>query len=494
MLLDSIHSPADVRALPAGLLPQLCQELREFLVESVARTGGHLASNLGVVELTVAIHRVFDTERDRLVFDVGHQCYVHKILTGRREDFAALRQLDGLSGFPKPRESAHDAFIAGHASNSVSVALGMARARTLAGADYSVLALLGDGALTGGLAYEGLNNAGASGEPLVVILNDNGMSISPNVGAMTSHLTRLRSKPAYYHFKKWYRSLFGAQPMRNPLYRFNHRVKTSLKKTLWPGSTLFEDMGFAYLGPIDGHDLPRLCDVLSWAREQNRPVLVHVKTVKGKGCSFAERNPDMYHGVGPFDRTTGRLKSAGEETFSGVFGKTLSDFARADGRVCAITAAMADGTGLSGFAKSFPERFFDVGIAEGHGVSMAAGLAAQGMLPVFAVYATFLQRGYDMLIHDVSLEGLHVVLGVDRAGLVGADGETHHGCFDALFLSEIPGFTVLCPSNFAELRHMLRQALFEREGPVAVRYPRGGEGVFREDTAEIGRASCRERV
>ncbi len=492
MLLDFVHSPTDVRALPEGQLPQLCQELREFLVKSLSETGGHLASNLGAVELTVAIHRVFDTERDRLVFDVGHQCYVHKILTGRRERFDTLRQLDGLSGFPKPRESVHDAFIAGHASNSVSVALGMARARTLQGEDYSVLALIGDGALTGGLAYEGLNNAGASGEPLVVILNDNGMSINPNVGAMPSHLARLRSRPGYYHFKKWYRSLFGSRPMKNPLYRFNHGVKTFLKRNLFPGSTFFEDMGFTYLGPVDGHDLPRLCDALRWARELDSPVVVHVNTVKGKGCPFAERNPDMYHGVGPFDPETGLLKKAGEESFSSVFGKALSDFAREDGRVCAVTAAMADGTGLSGFAKTFPDRFFDVGIAEGHGVSMAAGMAAQGLLPVFAVYSTFLQRGYDMLIHDVALENLHVVLGVDRAGLVGADGETHHGCFDPLFLPALPGYTVLCPASFAELRHMLRQALFELTGPVAVRYPRGGEGAWRGDASKEPLVRLRE--
>ena len=484
MILESIHSPADVKALDRSQLPALCQELREFLIQNISRTGGHLASNLGAVELTVAIHRVFNTEQDRLVFDVGHQCYVHKALTGRQELFSTLRQFGGLSGFPKPHESIHDAFIAGHASNSVSVALGMARARTLQKKNYSVLALIGDGALTGGLAYEGLNNAGASQEPLIVILNDNGMSINPNVGAIPSHLSRLRSKPAYYHFKKWYRSLFGKRPMENRLYRFNHKLKSSLKKTLWPGSTLFEDMGFTYLGPIDGHDLPRLCDVLQWAKELNSPVVVHVNTVKGKGYPFAEQNPGKFHGIGPFDPATGLLKTDGGESFSSVFGKALSDCAAEDGRVCAITAAMADGTGLTGFAGEFPERFFDVAIAEGHGVSMAAGLAAQGMIPVFAVYSTFLQRGYDQLIHDVALERLHVVLGVDRAGLVGADGETHHGCFDSLFLSEIPGFTVLCPSSFAELRHMVRQAVFEIDGPVAIRYPRGGEGAFQGDTAE----------
>ena len=483
MILETIHSPADVKALEKDRLPILCQEVREFLIENVSKTGGHLASNLGAVELTVAIHRVFDTEKDRLVFDVGHQCYVHKILTGRSGDFPTLRQLDGLSGFPKPYESIHDAFVAGHASNSVSVALGMARARTLQKEDHSVLALIGDGALTGGLAYEGLNNAGASGEPLIVILNDNGMSIDPNVGAMPSHLAELRSKRAYYHFKKWYRGLFGPQPEKNPLYRFNHKVKSTLKRGLYPSSTLFEDMGFSYLGPIDGHDLPRLCDMLSWAKEQQCPVVVHVKTKKGKGYLPAEKEPGRFHGVGPFDVASGAGKKGEKASFSSEFGKILMECAAESDKVCAITAAMAEGTGLSDFAKAYPERFFDVGIAEGHGVSMAAGLAAQGMVPVFAVYSTFLQRGYDMLIHDVALENLHVVLGVDRAGLVGADGETHHGCFDVLFLSEIPGFTVLCPANFAELRTMTRQALFQCSGPVAVRYPRGGEGSFREDTS-----------
>lgn len=492
MLLETIHSPADVKALPAEQLPALCRELREFLIQNVSRTGGHLASNLGAVELTVAVHRVFDTEQDRLVFDVGHQCYVHKILTGRRERFPTLRQLDGLSGFPKPRESIHDAFIAGHASNSVSVALGMARARTLQNKDYNVLALIGDGALSGGLAYEGLNNAGASGEPLVVILNDNGMSIDRNVGAMTSHLERLRSKPAYYHFKKWYRGLFGKRPMENRLYRFNHQWKTALKKTMWPGSTLFEDMGFTYLGPIDGHDLDRLCHVLEWARELACPVVVHVHTVKGKGYPYAEQNPEKFHGVSPFDPATGLSLQPGGKSFSTEFGRTLVTCGAEDRRICAVTAAMADGTGLAGFAKEFPDRFFDVAIAEGHGTAMAAGLAKQGMIPVFAVYSTFLQRSYDMLIHDVALQGLHVVLGVDRAGLVGADGETHHGCFDPLFLPAIPGFAVFCPANFAELRSMIRQALFQYDGPVAVRYPRGGEGDFREDTSNKAAVCLRE--
>ena len=483
MILDSIHSPEDVRALDQKQLPQLCRELRKFLLENVSKTGGHFASNMGVVELTVAIHRVFDTAQDRLVFDVGHQAYVHKALTGRQALFSTLRQLDGLSGFPKPRESVHDAFIAGHASNSVSVALGMARARTLQHQDYQVLALIGDGALTGGLAYEGLNNAGASQEHLIVILNDNGMSIDPNVGAIPDHLSRLRSKPAYYHFKKWYRSLFGETPTKSALYRFNHRLKTSLKKTLWPGSTLFEDMGFTYLGPIDGHDLPRLCDVLSWAKEISGPVLVHVHTRKGKGYSFAEQNPGKFHGISAFDPETGLTLKSGGENFSAVFGKALTDAAAENNRICAITAAMEEGTGLSAFAKACPDHFFDVGIAEGHAVATAAGMAKQGMIPVFAVYSTFLQRSYDMLVHDVALQKLHVVLGVDRAGLVGPDGETHHGCLDVSFLTGIPGFTVLCPASFAELRTMIHQALFETDGPVAVRYPRGGEGRFTADTS-----------
>ena len=483
MILEKIHSPADVKALPAEQLPQLCAELRAFLVENVSKTGGHLSSNLGVVELTVALHRVFDTAEDRLVFDVGHQSYVHKALTGRQELFSTLRQLDGLSGFPKPHESIHDAFIAGHASNSVSVALGMARARTLQQQDYHVMALIGDGALTGGLAYEGLNNAGASGEKLIVLLNDNGMSINQNVGAMPGHLAGLRIKPAYYHFKKWYRGLFGKQPVKNPIYRFTHRLKSVMKKTLLPGSSLFEEMGFAYLGPIDGHDLPRLCDMLQWAKEQDGPVVAHIYTKKGKGFNFTESDPGKFHGIGSFDPATGET-AKGSKSFSAVFGEEVMACAAESEKVCAITAAMGDGTGLTKFSEKYPDRFFDVAIAEGHGVSMAAGLAARGMTPVFAVYSTFLQRGYDMLIHDVALEQLHVVLGVDRAGLVGADGETHHGTFDVPFLSGIPGFTVLCPANFAELRYMVRQAIFEINGPVAVRYPRGGEGAFRENTAD----------
>ena len=489
--MDRIHSPEDLRALDGSELPLLCDELRGFLVTQVSRTGGHLASNLGVVELTVAIHRVFDTARDRLVFDVGHQCYVHKILTGRADRFPTLRQLGGISGFPKPCESAHDAFIAGHASNSVSVALGMARARTMLHEDYSVLALIGDGALTGGLAYEGLNNAGASGEPLIVILNDNGMSIDRNVGAMSEHLSRLGTKPEYFAFKKAYHNALSGTAAGRALYRFNHSLKTGLKKAMLPNATMFEDMGFAYLGPVDGHDLAQLTTTLEWAREMKRPVLVHVRTQKGHGYAPAEREPWKFHGVGSFDAATGAVPPA-KESFSSVFGAALTELAEEDPRVCAITAAMEDGTGLTPFAGRFPDRFFDVGIAEGHAVAMAAGMAKQGLTPVVAIYSSFLQRAYDQLIHDTALLDLHVVFAVDRAGMVGADGETHHGIFDATFLSEIPNMTVLCPSNFAELRTMLDRAVNEIKGPVAIRYPRGGEGAYQEDSGRQNLVELRE--
>lgn len=491
MILETINSPEDVKRLSEEQTAALCRELRQFLVEQVSRTGGHLASNLGVVELTVAIHRVFDTARDRLVLDVGHQCYVHKALTGRRELFGTLRQFGGLSGFPKPYESVHDAFMAGHASDSVSVALGMARARTLLRQNYQVVAVIGDGALGGGLSFEGLNDAGGSGEPLIVILNDNGMSIDRNVGGLSRQLSKMRTDPEYYEFKKRYRKAMEKLPAGRTLYEWSHEVKTALKKTLLPPvSTVFEDMGFAYMGPVDGHDVQRLTAVLQAAKEAGRPVLVHVHTVKGSGYDYALREPEKFHGVGPFDPETGKLRREGGETFSHVFGQTLCELAREDGRVCAITAAMADGTGLAAFAREFPRRFFDVGIAEGHGVAMAGGMAKQGLVPVFAVYDSFLQRGYDMLVQDAALEGLHVVLAVDRCGIVGADGETHHGCLD--YLSQIPGMTVLAPASFAELRQMLRRAVLELDGPVAVRYPRGGECGYAGDCGDAAVSILRE--
>ena len=461
----------------------LCARLRSELIESVAKTGGHLASNLGAVELTVAIHRVFDTSRDRLVFDVGHQCYCHKILTGRNAAMDTLRTFGGLAGFPKPKESVHDAFIAGHASNSVSVALGMARARTIQKEDYSVLALIGDGALTGGLAYEGLSDAGQSGEPLIVLLNDNGMSITKNVGGVARHLAHQRLKPQYLSLKKGYRKVMGALPGGRHIYHFTHRVKKVVKDALLPGS-MFEDIGFTYLGPVDGHDVRLLTRLLRYARELKEPVLLHVRTIKGKGYPPAEQNPDAFHGVSSFRVQDGVPVKQSKPGFSAVFGQALCELAAADSRVCAITAAMQSGTGLEEFSQRFPERFFDVGIAEGHAAAMAAGMTKQGLIPIFAVYSSFLQRAYDMLLHDVAIQGLHVVFAVDRAGLVGEDGETHHGVFDPAFLDTIPGLTVFCPASFQELRSMLTRAVFEVKGPVVIRYPRGGEADWRDDRSD----------
>lgn len=478
-ILQNIHTREDLINLDKKQTEQLCAEIRDFLVEHVARTGGHLASNLGVVELTVAIHKVFDTGVDRLVFDVGHQSYVHKLLTGRGDRFDTLRQYHGLAGFPKPCESVHDAFIAGHASNAVSVALGMARARTLQKQDYSVLALMGDGAITGGLAYEGLNDAGESNEPLIVILNDNGMSITPNVGGVASHLSNIRMRPEYYRLKRAWRDVTKGSTVGRGLYKLSHSAKESLKKSLI-GSNLFEDMGFSYIGPVDGHDVEKLTYLLQQAKSMQCPVLLHVLTTKGKGYKPAEENPDLFHGVGCFDPKTGKVPEQTEPCFSDTFGKTLVTLAAKDPRVCAITAAMTSGTGLDEFAKAYPTRFFDVGIAEGHAVSMAGGLAKQGMLPVVAIYSTFLQRAFDMMIHDVAMLRSHVVFAIDRAGLVGADGETHHGVFDVGYLRQIPGMTVLCPSNQAELAVMLEQAVFGLQGPVAVRYPKGTDGRYTE--------------
>lgn len=472
-ILERINSSNDIKKLPEEELEPLCQELRDYMISSISRTGGHLASNLGAVELTVALHRVYDTSRDRVVFDVGHQSYVHKIITGRRDSFGTLRQHGGLSGFPKPYESEDDAFIAGHASNSVSVALGMARARTLSHADYDVAAIIGDGALSGGLAYEGLANAAASGEPLVVILNDNNMSINENVGGTAHLLESLRVRPGYISFKRWYRDVFTKLP---GLYKFNHAIKEWLKKRLLPGN-VFSGMGMYYLGPVDGHDIGKLETVIRWARELRKPVLVHVVTKKGKGYKYAEEHPEKFHGVGRFDIETGELHDSGD-CFSARMGEYLSRLADGDVRIVGITAAMSSGTGMDVFSAAHPDRFFDVGIAEGHAVSMAGGMAKQGMVPVFAVYSSFLQRGYDMLIHDVALQNLHVVFCVDRAGLVGSDGETHHGVFDVSYLSSVPDMTVLCPASYAELETMLRAAIYDINGSVAIRYPRGGEGKY----------------
>ena len=481
-ILNKIHSSADVHSLTTEELEELCVELRKAIMENVSKTGGHLASNLGAVELTAAIHRVYDTGRDRLVFDVGHQCYAHKMISGRLERFDSLRMLDGISGFPRPWESPDDACVAGHASCSISNALGMARARSILGEDYDVVAVIGDGALTGGLAYEGLNDCGDSGEPIVIILNDNEMSIDRNVGGMARLLARLRVKSSYIAFKKMYRRIVARC---GPLYRLLHHVKEWVKDIFLPDN-MFENMGFYYLGPIDGHDMKTLVRTLRYARELRVPTIVHVLTVKGRGYEPAESAPEKYHGVGSFDPCCG-VSGEGKPCFSAVFGSCLSEMAEKDEKIVGITAAMVSGTGMDGFAETFPKRFFDVGIAEGHAVSLAAGMAKQGLKPVFAVYSTFLQRSYDMLIHDVGLDGLHVVLGVDRSGIVGADGETHQGVFGPGYLCQIPGMAVFAPSCYSELRSMLCEAM-ALDGPAAVCYPRGEEGEYKTDNS--GRDEC----
>jgi len=463
----------DLRDLRQEQLPALCDEIRSFLVDTVSKTGGHLAANLGVVELTVALHRVYDPMKDRILFDVGHQSYVHKILTGRMDDFDSLREMDGLSGFPKPCESPADPFLAGHASDSVSVALGMARARTMLRENYDVAAVIGDGALTGGLSFEALSDAGAGDEPLVIVLNDNGMSINSSVGGVARLLSQARIRPGYLGFKRHYRKLVEKAPS---FYRTTHDMKEWVKEHLLP-SGMFGDLGLDYIGPVDGHNVHELEKVLRYARELRRPVLLHVVTVKGKGVSYAEKNPERYHGIGPFDPLTGEPKSQGAD-FSHCFGAAMMKLAEEDPRVCTVTAAMEAGTGLEEFAVRYPKRHFELGIVEGHAAAMCGGMARQGMIPVFAVYSSFLQRAYDMMIVDGALMNLHTVFAVDRAGLVGKDGVTHHGCFDAAYLDSVPGMRVYAPSSFAELENMLEQAVLRDTGPVAVRYPRGGEGEY----------------
>ncbi len=475
-ILETIHGHDDLIRLDDNSRQTLCREIREFLVESVSKTGGHLASNLGVVELTVALETVFDTSKDRLVFDVGHQSYVHKLLTGRQASFSSLRQFGGVAGFPKPSESDCDAFVAGHASSSVSIALGMARARTLQKDNYDVIALFGDGAATGGMIYEGLNDVSQSKEPMIMVLNDNGMSIDWNVGGMAMHLSRLRSKESYLGMKQRYRSAMEKVPGGKAVYRFTSRAKDRVKRMILPG-TIFENMGLTYLGPVDGHDLPNLISLLRAAKSLNSPVLLHVMTQKGKGYSFAEEDPSAFHGVGKFDPATGEVDK-GKPNFSSAFGAAMCRLARKNEKICAITAAMPGGTGLLDFKQEFPERTFDVGIAEEHAMSMAGGLAKQGMVPVVALYSTFLQRSYDMILQDIAMLKQHCILAVDRAGLVGDDGETHHGVFDVGFLRQAPGMSVLCPASLAEVEPMLRWAALGQTGPVAIRYPRGGDRDF----------------
>ena len=477
-LLPSIQGHNDLAKLAPFHRTVLASEIRDFIVSHVAKTGGHLASNLGVVELSIAIETVFDTAQDRLVFDVGHQAYVHKLLTGRQAAFERLRMYEGMSGFPKPHESQTDSFVAGHASSSVSIALGMARARNLTGEKYNVIALLGDGAATGGMVYEALNDAGNSREPMIVILNDNEMSIDPNVGGMASHLRNLRTKDGYFSFKKAVREITRKIPGGEAIYAFTHRTKELLKWNLLRKS-MFEHMGFEYLGPVDGHDTEELIRLLRAARNMAKPVLIHAITQKGRGYAPAESEPSKFHGVGKFDPADGKSLSAKKDTYSDVFGRTMMELAAEDPRVCAITAAMPGGTGLLGFRNAYPDRLFDVGIAEAHAVSMAGGLAKQGAKPVVAIYSTFLQRSYDQIMQDIALLKLPVVLAVDRAGMVGEDGPTHHGVFDVGYLRQVPGMTVLCPASHQELSEMLRWAVQRCDAPVAVRYPRGSEGAYK---------------
>ena len=469
-LLDTIDSPVELRALSPADLPKLAAELREFLVASVARTGGHLASNLGTVELTLALHYVFDTPRDRIVWDVGHQTYVHKILTGRRAAMSGLRQAGGIAGFPRRAESEFDAFGAGHSSTSISAALGMAEAFHQLGSDQRAVAIIGDGAMTAGMAFEALNNAGATDLPLLVVLNDNDMSISPNVGALNNYLARLMSGKFYAAARRAGEKVLSVAP---PIRELAKRAEEHMKGMVTPG-TLFEEFGFNYIGPIDGHDLDVLLDTLSNIKQLSGPQFLHVVTKKGKGYEPAEANPCLYHGVARFDPASGVTdKTGGKPTYTQVFGDWLCDMAAADTRLVGITPAMREGSGLVRFSQDYPGRYFDVGIAEQHALTFAAGLACEGVKPVVAIYSTFLQRAYDQLIHDVALQDLPVMLAIDRAGLVGADGPTHAGSFDLSFLRCIPNMLIAAPSDENECRRLLTTA-FLHDGPSAVRYPRGG--------------------
>ena len=477
-ILETINSPADVKALSLDELKQLAEEIRQFLISVISKTGGHLAPNLGVVELSLALHRVFSTPEDKIVFDVGHQSYIHKIVTGRREQFPTLRQYGGLSGFPKRSESEHDAFGTGHSSTSISAALGMAVARDLQGKDYNVVAVIGDGSMTGGMAFEALNNAGTLHKKMIVVLNDNEMSISKNVGAMSEYLYQLRTGETYNKIKHDIEGWLKNMEFGTDVLKAIRRLKGSVKYLMVPTS-IFEELGFTYLGPVDGHDLQGLTEVLQAAKKIDGPVLVHVLTKKGKGYKPAEESPNKFHGTGPFEIATGK-KIANPNapiTYTEVFGKTLTELANEDKEIIGITAAMPDGTGMSTFAKAHPERFFDVGIAEQHAVTSAAGAAAAGMKPVAAIYSTFLQRAYDSVLHDICMQKLHVTLCLDRAGLVGDDGYTHHGVFDYAYLRSMPEMTIMAPKDENELRHMLKTAV-DYDGPVSVRYPRGsGVGV-----------------
>ncbi len=470
--LDKVNSPKDLKELNISELNSLCTEIREFLVDKVSKTGGHLAPNLGVVELSVALHYVFDSPDDSIIFDVGHQTYVHKLLTGRKDKFDTLRQLNGLSGFPKTYESEHDVFSTGHSSTSISSALGIATANKLLGKPNYTVAVIGDGALTGGLAFEGMNNCNVHDTNLIVVLNDNQMSIAKSVGGISNYLNKIRSTNIYTSGKRDIKRVLLKLPIiGRPLYRFFIWLKNTIKHSVLPSSILFEQFGFNYLGPINGNDINTVVDYLEKAKALNKPVLVHMVTKKGKGYEPAEKNPNLFHGIGSFDKETGDPTSSKTKNYSAKFGEIMCEEATKNDKVIAITAAMPDGVGLCDFKKQYPERFFDVGIAEAHAVTFASGLAKAGMIPVFACYSTFLQRAYDEIVHDVALQNLHVIFAIDRAGIVGQDGETHQGLLDESFLNSIPNMTILSPKDGKEFEDMMRFA-YKTNGPIAIRYPR----------------------
>lgn len=478
--LSGIKGPSDVKKLDYEQLEELAEEVRAELIETVSKNGGHLASNLGVVELSIALHKVFDSPRDKIVWDVGHQAYVHKLLTGRLEDFTTLRREGGLSGFTRPDESEHDSFYSGHSSTAVSAALGIAEANKLKGNKRYAVAVVGDGAFTGGMVYEAMNNAGRSNTRLIVILNNNEMSISKNVGALAKYFAVVRSRPAYFRIKARTETAINKIPfVGEKLSMSIFKLKTKIKNMIY-SSTMFEDFGFRYMGPIDGHNIKQLCDALRGAKAANFPILLHINTTKGKGYDYAERDPSTFHGISQFDINSGEPITAGL-SYSKAFGKFMCEMASKDRRICAVTAAMSIGTGLDEFAETFPHRFFDVGIAEQHAVTFCSGLAKGGMMPVFAVYSTFLQRSYDQLIHDGALQGLHYIIAVDRAGFVGPDGETHNGLFDVPFLNTIPDITVYSPSSYADMQNCFYKAFYHDTGLVVVRYHSGAQIPLPDD-------------
>ena len=485
--LEKIDLPGGLKDLSFDECRDLCKDIRNILIRTVSKNGGHLASNLGVVELTLAIHRVFNSPDDKIVWDVGHQAYTHKILTGRLDRFSTLRQENGISGFPKPNESEHDAFVSGHSSTSISVACGIAEAMKLENKNNHAVAVIGDGAFTGGLAYEGLNNAGKSHSNLIVILNHNGMSISKNVGALAKYLSAIRNKEGYMNTKNAVDQVLKKTPVvGQPISKVLSASKSAIKGAVLKGSnTMFEDLGFEYLGPVDGHDIEAVEEVLKVAQAMHKPVFVHVNTIKGKGYTPAEKNPGEYHGIPRFDIATGNPEVSSVDSFSSEFGRELAAIAGENDKLCAVTAAMKYGTGLQFFAAKYKERFFDVGIAEQHAVTYCAGLASMGMVPVFAVYSSFLQRAYDQIVHDAALSGCHMVIGIDRAGFVGEDGETHQGVFDVPMLTSVPGVTIFSPSGYDELKYDLRKAVGEHDGLVCLRYPRGKDCTERETQTEF---------